>query len=113
MKPKKKTLEGNQKFWNETKIQILEGKQIFWKENKNFRRKRKCLEGNQKFWEENKIKFWEENKIKFWKETKKFGKQILTPLGHRTNGFPFYNSNIYNLTGIMIYRSSIKYNHSS
>ena len=77
METNKNISEGNQNF--RRKPNILEGNQTFWKENKDFRRKPKILEGKQKF--------WEENKIKFWKETKKFGKEILTPLGHRTSDF--------------------------
>ena len=59
----------------EGKPNILEGNQKFWKETKKFRRKPKSLEGSQKF--------WKENKIKFWKETKKLRMEMLTPLGHR------------------------------
>ena len=100
-------------FQKEAKIKILEGNQNrnfrlklkpkFWNENKNFRTKPKILEGNQsinsgrkakilernqKFGRKPKIsegnqKFWKENKIKFWRETKKVGKEILTPPGHR------------------------------
>ena len=47
------------------------------KKTKNFGRKRRSLKGNQKF--------WKEDKIRFWQETKQIGKEILTPLGHRTN----------------------------
>ena len=72
-------MEGNQNINFARKTKILEGNQKFWKETKNFGRKPKSSEGNKKF--------WEVNKIKIWKETKKFGKEILTPLGHHRKGY--------------------------
>ena len=61
-------MEGNQNINFGKKTKILEGNQKFQKETKNLRRKPKILEGKQ-------------NKI--LEETKKIGKEILTPLGHR------------------------------